>query len=455
MTLVRFWGTRGSLAKPGPTTLRYGGNTSCVEFRTADGTLIVLDCGTGAHGLGQALLTSGAQPTRGHLLITHTHWDHIQGFPFFAPLFIPGNEWDLYAPGDRGRRLEATLAGQMEYTYFPVTLEQLGAVIRFHDLLEGQLNIGRVHIVAQYLNHPALTLGYRLEADGVAIVYAVDHEPHGRARPERGNLGAQSAAGSPQVHREDQRHIEFLAGADLVIHDAQYTVEEYPKKIGWGHCPAEWAVDYALAAGARRLALFHHDPLRDDDAVDRLVESCRRRVVTAGGGLDVFAAAEGQVLELKEPASALSPPISPLAAAMTAEAPAAAQTVLIADDDPTIVQLLVASLRSEGLRLLTASDGETALRMARAERPALILLDWHMPRLEGVQVARALRADIDAYFQTVPVVLITAETGPENTAAGFAAGVTDYLTKPFKPPLVRARVRAWLLRAEASPRSGV
>ena len=143
---VRFWGTRGSVAKPGPTTLRYGGNTSCVEVRTADGTLIVLDCGTGAHGLGQALLASGEHPLRGHLLITHTHWDHIQGFPFFAPLFVPGNEWDLYAPGSVGQQSKRTLAGQMEYEYFPVTLEQLNATIRYHDLVEGQFAIGgRAH----------------------------------------------------------------------------------------------------------------------------------------------------------------------------------------------------------------------------------------------------------------------------------------------------------------------
>lgn len=120
---VRFWGTRGSLAKPGPATVRYGGNTSCVEVRTADGTLIILDCGTGAHGLGQAIMTEEPQPVRGHLLITHTHWDHIQGLPFFAPLFVLGNIWDIYAPGGLGKRLEETLAGQMEYAYFPVTLE--------------------------------------------------------------------------------------------------------------------------------------------------------------------------------------------------------------------------------------------------------------------------------------------------------------------------------------------
>src|SRR5499433_2702974 len=144
---MRFWGTRGSLPKPGPTTLRYGGNTSCVEVRTAGGTLIVLDCGSGAYGLGQALLAEASGPLHGHLLISHTHWDHIQGFPFFAPLFVPGNEWDIYAPGSVGQQLETTLAGQMEYTYFPVTLEQLNASIRYHDLVEGQFAIGGVRII--------------------------------------------------------------------------------------------------------------------------------------------------------------------------------------------------------------------------------------------------------------------------------------------------------------------
>ncbi len=134
---IRFWGTRGSLAKPGPSTIRYGGNTSCVEVRAEDGTLIILDCGTGAHELGQSLVASDVRPIRGHLLITHTHWDHIQGLPFFAPLFVPGNEWDIYAPQGLGQRLEDTLAGQMEYAYFPVTLGQLGATIRYHELSEG------------------------------------------------------------------------------------------------------------------------------------------------------------------------------------------------------------------------------------------------------------------------------------------------------------------------------
>jgi CheY-like chemotaxis protein len=442
--LVRFWGTRGSLAKPGPSTLRYGGNTSCVEVRTASGTLIVLDCGTGAHGLGQALVAGGA-PVRGHLMITHTHWDHIQGFPFFAPLFGRDNEWDIYAPGGLGQHLERTLAGQMEYTYFPVTLQQLGAVIRYHDLVEGSFTLKDVRVVTKYLNHPALALGYRLEVDSAALVYSSDHEPH---VPWASMGSIAGAGGTPSAHREDLRHVQFLAGADLVIHDAQYDLAEYRDKVGWGHTPAEYAVDYAVAARARRLALYHHEPLRDDAGVDLLLESCRRRVAAAGGHVEVFAAAEGQTIELVGGAGATVAATRPAAA----PASASAETILVADDDPTIVMLLRATLESDGFRVVTAGDGRAALELARAERPALLLLDWQMPGVSGVDVTRALRNDRDPAVRALPVVLITAQSGAENTAVGFDAGVTDYLTKPFRPAHVRARVRTWLLRrAESTP----
>ena len=439
---VRFWGTRGSMAKPGPTTLHYGGNTSCVEVRGDDGTLIVLDCGTGAHGLGQALTAAGGPPCDGHLLITHTHWDHIQGFPFFAPLFVPGNTWDIYAPGAIGQQLERTLAGQMEYNYFPVTLAQLGATIRFHNLAEGHFAVGGVQVTTQYLNHPALALGYRLQSGGKVVVYSADHEPHAP------NPAARSA-GEPAKHGEDQRHVEFLADADLVIHDAQYTVEEYPQKAGWGHTPAEWAVDYAVAARVKRLALFHHDPLRDDGALDRLVEICRRRAGAAGSALQVFAAAEGQEITLLE-----GDATAPVAARLPEPGlNAGPHTILVADDDPVMVRLLTLALEQDCFRVVTASDGKTALRLARLERPALILLDWEMPGADGMEVTRTLRAETDPALRDVPLVLITAQSGAENTAAGFAAGVTDYLTKPFRPAHVRARVQAWLLRPRSeSPR---
>jgi CheY-like chemotaxis protein/phosphoribosyl 1,2-cyclic phosphodiesterase len=437
---IRFWGTRGSLAKPGPNTIRYGGNTSCVEVCTADETLIILDCGTGAHDLGRSLVASGERPIRGHLLITHTHWDHIQGFPFFAPLFVQGNEWDVYAPQGLGQRLEDTLAGQMEYAYFPVTLGQLGATIRYHELGEGSFDLGAVRVTARYMNHPGLALGYRLEAGGVAVVYATDHEPHSRHQPE-----VADPAQILPVHREDQRHVEFLAGADLVIHDAQYTLEEYPSKLTWGHSPAELAVDFALAAGVKRLALFHHDPLRDDAALDLLVESCRQRA--AAGGLDLFAAAEGQTIELTE-WEAVTPRVAREPEAAIAQVVGAASaTILLVDDDPTIVHLLTLTLRPEGFRLLSASDGDAALEIARAERPDLVLLDWNMPGRNGLEVCRVLRAESDPDLRNVPVVLLTAQAGAEDTAAGFAAGITDYVTKPFSPAYIRARVHAWLLRS--------
>ena len=287
---VCFWGTRGSIPKPGPTTLRYGGNTSCVEVSTADGTRVLLDCGTGAYALGRALAEEPT-PVHGHILIGHTHWDHIQGFPFFAPLFVPGNVWEIYAPGGYGRQLEGCLAGQMAYEYFPITLEALNAEVRLHDLKEGVFELGSIRVTTQYLNHPALTLGYRLEADGATLVYATDYEPHA-LHP----LGA--PAGTAPVHHEDRRHIRFLEGADLVIHDAQYTLAEFPAKAGWGHTPIERAVDYALLAHAKQLALFHHDPERPDKAIDRLCKKARGYAATANSALHVFAAAEGQVIEL-------------------------------------------------------------------------------------------------------------------------------------------------------------
>lgn len=444
--LIRFWGTRGSLPKPGPSTVRYGGNTSCVEVRSAAGTVVVLDCGTGAHGLGLAL---GGAPERlqGHLLITHTHWDHIQGFPFFAPLFVPGNEWDVYAPQGVGHRLEATLAGQMDYAFFPVTLGQLGATLRYHDLTEGTFDAGSVRVTTRYLNHPGLALGYRLEADGATFVYATDHEPHSRHHPETGSAGI--AAG--RVHPEDERHVEFLAGADLVVHDAQYTLAEYPQKVNWGHTPAEQAVDFALAARVKRLALFHHDPLRDDAAVDAVVESCRRRVEAAGGPLDVFAAAEGHVIALGESVSAAPSAARARTRPASPHTPIAPPTILIVDDDPEVLEVLVDMLRPEGFRLVTALDGEAALDLARRERPDLVILDCSLPRRDGFEVCRLLRGESDPALRDVPVIMLTALGRAEDTARGFTVGATDYLTKPFKATHVRTRVHSWLLRAGGAP----
>ena len=267
---IRFWGTRGSIPKPGPDTVRYGGNTSCVEVRTASGALILLDCGTGAHALGQALLAEPDGPRRGSILISHTHWDHIQGLPFFAPLFDASFEWDIYGPRGLGPSIRETLSGQMQYTYFPIAIEQFAARVRYHDLVEGSLEVEDARVTAHYMNHPALTLGYRIEADGASVVYATDHEPHSPALAR----GERPPQGPDECH-----HAEFVEAADLLIHDAQFTASEYEAHTGWGHSPLEFAVDLATAARVRKLALFHHDPLRDDAGVDRMVEQAR----AAGG----------------------------------------------------------------------------------------------------------------------------------------------------------------------------
>jgi CheY-like chemotaxis protein len=337
----------------------------------------------------------------------------------------------------------------MEYAYFPVTLEQLGATIRYHDLVEGVFDVGDARVTARYLNHPGLTLGYRVQAGGAVVIYATDHEPHAGPQFE---ASSESAAGLHivPVHGEDQGHIEFLRGADLVIHDAQYTAAEYPQKVGWGHSPVEYAVDVAMAAGAKRLALFHHDPTRDDDTLDRVVEVCRRRVAACHGALEVFAAAEGLVIELSKGgriASSESDRTASAAVDERREASVNGKTVLVVDDEPDIVSLLLATLAPEGYHLLSAHDGEAALRLARSERPSLILLDWRMPGMDGLEVCRALRDDPDPELRRVPVVLLTAQIGEENISAGFSAGVMDYLTKPFRAAHVRARVRSWLLRS--------
>jgi len=437
---VRFWGTRGSIPKPGPTTLRYGGNTSCVEVRAADGTLVVLDCGTGAHELGRELMAANPSPMHGYLLIGHTHWDHIQGFPFFAPLFVPDNVWEIYAPGGHGGQIEASLAGQMAYDYFPITLKTLNAKVRLRDLTEGVFEVGSVRVTTQYLNHPALTLGYRLEADGATLVYATDHEPHA-LHPLR------ALPGTVPVHHEDQRHIQFLEGADLIIHDAQYTLKEFPAKEGWGHTPMERAVDYAVLAQAQQLALFHHDPDRSDEAVDRLCARARGRAATNGSALQVFAAAEGQAIELPQGPTRLRPSVVPAASALLTLSPRGASTVLIVDDDPDTVQLLEPELHAEGVRVLKATNGESALMLARHEHPTLILLDMYLPGIDGLAVCRILRAEPDPHLRHVPIVMLTGVKLQEtDLVEAFMAGATDYLTKSVKPTLVRSRVRAWLLR---------
>jgi len=444
---VKFWGTRGSIAKPGPDTIRYGGNTSCVEVRSSGGTLIIIDCGTGAQSLGQSLLAASPTGIHGHILISHTHWDHIQGLPFFGPLFVPGYEWDIYGPKGLDQSVRETLAGQMQYTYFPVALEQFGATVRYHDLVEGVFEIDDVRITTRYLNHPALTLGYRLEADGATLVYSTDHEPHSRAL----------ATGEGQIGGQDEHHAEFLRGADLLLHDAQYTAKEYPAKIGWGHSSAEYAVRIAQHAGVAKIALTHHDPLRDDKSLDQVVETLRASLRSCGSALEVFAAAEGQSIEV-EPSLAQGPgKVAATASAGETHARNAINSghahgsVALAISDPASTTIFAAAVEAEGIPLRAFSDPWALPGYVKAEPPSIVVLDHSPPQVDGLAICRAIRngssannqANHQADPQRLPVILLA---DSEDTAAGEAAGVTEWIVRPFSSSYVRTKVRAWILR---------
>jgi CheY-like chemotaxis protein/phosphoribosyl 1,2-cyclic phosphodiesterase len=437
---VRFWGTRGSIATPGPGTNHFGGNTSCVELTTANGDLLIFDCGTGAHGLAAELMAHGKKPIDANILLGHTHWDHIQGFPFFSPAFVKGHSVAIYGPeGSRGS-LHDVLAGQMEFTYFPVELNQLPAAISYHDLTEGIHTIGGTRVATQFLNHPAMTLGYRVEADGVAMVYLVDHEPFSdglwRAGAEPGRIES-------ILHEGDRRHAKFMAGADLVIHDAQYTPEEYAAKKTWGHSAYDYVVQIAAAAGVRRLALTHHDPSHDDAFVADIERRARALALQLGTELDVFCAYEGCELVL-EPGSTLKPFVS--TAPFQASVAQRRFYILAVDDQPDTLTMIVRALEQEQYTVSKATSGPEALRMIDAHMPDLVVLDYKMAGMDGLAVVRALRAKPQT--QTLPVLMLTAMTDESSTRAGFEAGVTDYVTKPFSIPQLTSRVRACLARAQ-------
>ncbi len=428
---VRFWGTRGSIPKSGPHVLRHGGNTACVEVRTDAGTLIVIDCGTGAHDLGLELVASGAAGRSGHLLISHTHWDHIQGLPFFAPLFSPGSRWDVYGPRGVRQSLQETLAGQMRSAYFPVALEGLGADIRFHELVEGTLWIGDVRVATRYLNHPALTLGYRLQADRATLVYASVHGPHAR----------ELASGHGRVDGEDLRHAGFLRGADFVIHDAQFTPAEYGDRAGWGHSTGEYAARMCQLAGARTLALTHHDPRRSDGGVDRMVRAVRASL-GAAPALHVFAAAEGQVLELTGSGDPAPPgPETPRAD----EAPEALLhgLVVVGAADAALAGLLSEAVGADGFRVVLGRSAREAVEAVEAARPSLVLLEHTPGGFDGIAACREIRRLPAGGADDLPVVVVSARRGGAEDAG---SGVTERLEAPFSKVFLQARVRAWMLR---------
>jgi len=436
---IRFWGTRGSISSAGPETLRYGGNTPCVDVETDDGTRLVFDCGTGARKLGLALASHG--PLRIHLLLSHTHADHIQGLPFFLPAFVPGSHITVYGPSGLDRRLPTAVGGTMDYAYFPVPLESLPAKVDFIELGETEFSIGGIKIRTQFLNHTAPCLGYRVTAGSATFVYATDHEAH--STPHwRADRSANAFEPALLAHTGDARHASFVGAADVLVHDAQYSSADYPTKAGWGHSTVEYAVDIALAARAKTLVLFHHDPDRDDNGVDDLLAVAEGRVQASNMGLRVVAATEGDELTITEGPYARTTDVEPAPAAMPDRA-----HILVADDDVALVRILEAVLRGDGYDVDVAFDGEELLGKAALTRYDLVLVDIQMPNLDGLSACKRLRS-LDGYRDT-PFVVLTARTRQDDMAAAFDAGITDYIRKPFALPQVRARVRSWLARRAA------
>jgi phosphoribosyl 1,2-cyclic phosphodiesterase len=283
---LQFWGTRGSIPSPGSATARYGGNTSCVELRLSDGTRAIFDAGSGLRPLGNSLLASstGLNET---IFLTHFHWDHIQGFPFFAPLYRTNTHLEIIGPSQHGIDIRSLFAGQMGPVYFPVPFQAIAADLDFHHLNEGVWQGRGYRVRALRVRHPSYTVGYRIEVGEHVITYVPDNE---------------LVAGAYEVPDDwAEQFREFVRGSDVLIHDAMFTADEYPMRVGWGHSTFDQVVDLALNTDVRRLFFFHHSPERSDEELETILDEMRERVSSEGGQLRIDAADEGEEFALFDP----------------------------------------------------------------------------------------------------------------------------------------------------------
>jgi phosphoribosyl 1,2-cyclic phosphodiesterase len=292
---VKFWGVRGSIASPGPKTVRYGGNTTCIEIRTDNNELIILDAGTGIFPLSQTLLAE--LPVTANVLITHSHWDHIQGLPFFIPNFIPGNTLRLHGSFDpvSGQGVEQVMSVQLQYSYFPVREAEMKARIEYVTLAPNQsFQVGSATVTPCLLNHPVINLGYRIDCDGKSVFFTGDHEPPYNIY-EPGDEGFIDY----QVFVDEKTHAidAVLRGVDVLIADCSYTDAEYPAKKGWGHGTFGTSIQSARNAGAKVLFCTHHEPTRSDDALEAVFKEALDSSGVAGLNLDIRLAREGECYE--------------------------------------------------------------------------------------------------------------------------------------------------------------
>ena len=278
---VNLWGTRGSLASPGPDTIRYGGNTSCVSVEGSDGTWLVLDAGTGIRNLGQNL---PKDIKRVDILLTHLHMDHLQGLPFFAPLRNPDVETHIWGPASTMLGLKSRLQRYVSPPLFPVSVRDLSPMLHFHELSIDMFEIGELCVVSQLVIHPNPTVGYRIMHRGKTVTYLPDHEPM---------LGTRTFPRSP----EWTSGYALAKGADLLIHDTQYTTEEYQTHIGFGHSNMVQAFEFAALAEVKHFVPFHHDPAHSDDELDRMIADTMETVAPS---FDVTPGLEGMILDLED-----------------------------------------------------------------------------------------------------------------------------------------------------------
>jgi phosphoribosyl 1,2-cyclic phosphodiesterase len=283
---LRFWGTRGSIPSPGSHTVRYGGNTPCVEVRTSDDRLIILDAGTGLRGLGRSLVEgANGKAVSADIFVTHAHWDHVQGIPFFAPLYAAGNRFRFWSSGKLEAPLERVIRDQMGPAVFPMGFDEVAATIEFCEIDDGRRADVGIAVSAIDVRHPGGALGYRLsDGDGGrSVVYVSDSE-----------LGAGGAQMAPDGWRD--RLVRFAQGARVLVHDATYTADEYEAHRGWGHSTYDEVMALALECDVEQVVLYHHKPERSDEEIDQHVERCCEIVARRGSTMSVVGAAEGMTL---------------------------------------------------------------------------------------------------------------------------------------------------------------
>ncbi len=296
---IRFWGTRGSIPTPGKDTVKYGGNTPCVEIRLDDNNLIILDAGTGIRNLGEKLIELG-DSINAYILISHPHWDHIQGFPFFKPAFISGNQITVVSYESENLSISKMIEDQMNKIYFPILLNELKATINFKSVKEEKFKVFDAEVETIFLNHPTYAIGYKIMHNGHSVVYISDNEPFDRYIAQTMSNVEPMIIEKFLSSKKDpnQRLFYFVDGADILIYDTTYTPDDYIDHVGWGHSHYLFTLQMAYEGKAKHLILFHYDPSYTDTKIDEIYEKCIKEISHRNYNFKCTASFEGLEIDL-------------------------------------------------------------------------------------------------------------------------------------------------------------